>query len=110
LFDNDHVAFVKVVVPIEPENVDCPPFITNWYKSARAPDPTIANIVTAAATDSLPIMVFVENFIDFAFSMIHKVLSNTFAGWSTDAILCLVASPENSKITSYMSPFGNNSG
>jgi hypothetical protein len=108
MFDNDHVAFVKVVVPIEPEIVDVPLSSTYWYRSAQALDPCIANIVNAAARVSLPMVVVVESFIDFAFPMIQKVLLNTVVACSTNAILSLVTSSENRKITGYMSPLGDN--
>lgn len=65
MFDNDHVAFVKVVVPIEPEIVDVPLSSTYWYRSALTLDPCIANIVNAAAMTSLPMQLFVGSFIVF---------------------------------------------
>ena len=74
MFDNDHVAFVKVVVPIEPEIVDVPLSSTYCYKSARALDPSIAYIVNAAVSVSLPMVVIVESFIDFAFPMFQKIV------------------------------------
>jgi hypothetical protein len=110
MFDNDHVAFVKVVVPIEPEIVDVPLSSTYWYRSARALDPCIANIVKAAAMVSLSMDLIVESFIDFAFPMIQKVLLNTVVACSTNAILSLVTSSENRKITGCTSPLDDNSG
>ena len=47
----DHVAFVNVVVPMEPETVPVPPLITYWKRSARAAEPTKATDTSAAAAN-----------------------------------------------------------
>jgi hypothetical protein len=42
-----HVAFVNVVVPMDPETVPVPPLITYWKRSARAAEPTKATDTSA---------------------------------------------------------------